>query len=39
MSHFIACHKSDDVSHIANLFLGRSCAYMECQGRLFLIEM
>jgi hypothetical protein len=20
MAHFIACHKSDDVSHIANLF-------------------
>jgi hypothetical protein len=39
MSHFIASHKSNDVSHIANMFSGRSCTYMVCRGRLFLIKM
>ena len=37
MSHCIACHKSDDASHIANLFSGIYYVYMEYQGQLFLI--
>jgi hypothetical protein len=39
MAHFIACHKSNDVSHIADLFSGTSCAYMEYQRQLFFTVM
>jgi hypothetical protein len=34
MSHSIACHQTDDASHIATPFLGRLSIYMVCQGPL-----
>jgi hypothetical protein len=37
MAYLIACHKSDDASHVANLLSGTSYACMECQRLLFLI--
>ena len=37
MAHFILFHKSDDASQIADLFLGKSCGYMEYHTLLFQI--
>jgi hypothetical protein len=37
MAHFIPCHKSDDASHIVELFLEKLCIYIECHVPLCLI--